>query len=300
MPPAGVVLLQAEDSVSNTVKPDLIALGADIDRALVYDPSNFQGKPLTLPDDIGLVEDAVAEVHAKLVVIDPAAAFFNCNANSDQSVRKALKPLAELAESEGIAVLLVRHPNKAGSKNPLYQASGSIAWIAAARSALRAVDDPNSDEPYRHLLVQVKTNLAAAPSMAYQTVMVDGHIQVEWLGTSNVTIKTLHQGDDGSKLRETMEILFLILRKGPDSAKDVRKRAKEEGVAGRTLDRAKAALGVKSERHQFSPYGWWHWQWRLPDEENEILAAIRQKYEALDAEAVTPSAPTEVAALTAR
>ena len=118
------------------MKPTLVAAGADLDRVAVYDPSKFKGSPLTLPDDLDLVKSAVKEVNAKLLVIDPAASFFTCNANSDQAVRKALVPLEELAKKKGLAVLIVRHLNKGNSGNPLYRASGSIQWIAAARSAL--------------------------------------------------------------------------------------------------------------------------------------------------------------------
>ena len=280
--PGGVVLLQAEDSLGGTVKPSLQAAGADLNRVFVYDPSKFTGDPLTLPDDMDLVKDAVKAVKAKLLVIDPTSAFFNCNFCSGQSVRKALRPLIELAESKNLAVLLVSHLNKTKKENPLYQGNGSIQWVATVRSGLRVINDPCSTEPHTHLLVQVKTNLPAAPSLSYRTVMVGDNIQVEWLGTSSFTARDLSDAsDDESKVYEAMEILFLILRNGGCSSADVHEKAKKEGVAKRTLERAKKMLQVKSGRVQSGHYYWW-WQWRLPDEDNEILTHLRNKYDALD------------------
>src|SRR5262245_55438417 len=125
--PAGVVLLQAEDSLGSTVLPNLQAAGADISRVVVYDRTRFRDEPLMLPDDIALLANAVADVQARLVVVDPVNAFLSANANSDQQVRKALKPLAAFAEQSGVAVLLVRHLTKSGPRNPLYRGAGSIA-----------------------------------------------------------------------------------------------------------------------------------------------------------------------------
>jgi hypothetical protein len=279
-PPAGVVLLQAEDDAAATVRPTLQAMDADLGKVFVCDPAALAGKPLTLPEDLKLVKDAVSAVKAKLVIIDPATAVFACNPNSDRSVRDALRPLSDLAAEQGLAAVIVRHLHKAGGKNLLYHGAGSIAWVAAARSGLLATSDPGSSDPYRHLLVQVKTNLTGAKTLAYRTVPVGiGQVGVEWLGEVALTARDLAGGADPehSKLREAMEVLYLILAKKERGASDVQKKARECGVAFRTLERAKAALGVVSERKQYSP-NFWEWVWRLPDEDTPMLAQVRAKY----------------------
>ena len=283
-PPAGVVLLQGEDTVDTMVKPALTAAGADLTRVFIYDPKKFADQPLRLPDDLDLVGEAADQIHAKLVVVDPTTVFFSCNANSDQSVRKALKPLADFAEDKGLAVLLVRHLNKANAHNPLYQAAGSIAWIAAARCAIRAMNDPTNSDPHRHLLVQIKTNLVSAPSLAYRTVVINGQVAVDWLGTSSFGSKDLNRAEyeEGTKLWEAAEVLFLCLRDGAEPARFVIRRGREEGVAKRTLERAKILLRVKSEREDYTVG--WRWMWRLPAEENPVLHYFTEKYAALDAE----------------
>jgi len=282
-PPAGVVLLQAEDDPGAVVRPTLAAAGADMNRVFVYDPSLFLGQPLKVPDDTNLIKKAVDEVHAKLVVIDPVTAFFTCSANSDQAVRKALKPLVELAADKKLAVLLVHHLSKGNNRNPLHQAAGSIAWVAASRSALMALPDPASSDPYRHLLVQTKTNNpSSASTLAYRTVKSDNVVTVEWMGLSGFDVRDILRGQklEGTKLFEAMEILFLVLQDGPQRAKDVIKKARDDGVAKRTLERAKIGLRVKSER-KMNPWGW-SWQWRLPEEDNPVLHLIKAKYEAID------------------
>ena len=52
-------------------------------------------------------------------------------------VRQVLSPIATMAENTGAAVVCVHHLNKAdGSVNALYRASGSLDFVAAARSVL--------------------------------------------------------------------------------------------------------------------------------------------------------------------
>ena len=266
IPIAGAVIIQGEDSVSKTVRKSLKSCGADIGRVFVYDPRLFKDEPFLLPDDLGLVEEAVDSVNAKLVLIDPAANFVNCNANSEQSVRKALKALGDFAARKKISILLVRHLNKGGGSNILYHASGSIAWTAAARVAFRAISDPTCNDPYRHLLMPIKSNVTAASTMAYRTVLsADGQITVEWLGPSSLTSRDMANSDNESKLFEAMEVLFLILRYGPVESQKVYKKSRESGIADRTLQRAKLVLRVKSERKIWYKRSW-NWMWRLPNE----------------------------------
>jgi AAA domain len=286
------VLLQGEDNVSSTVKPALVAADADLQRIFVYDPREFSMGPLMLPDELNRVKEAAEKVHAKLIVIDPVSAFLNCNSNSEQSVRRALRPLSELAESAKLAILLVLHLNKRCTKNALYQTIGSVAWNAAARAVLQAMPDPIASDPHRHVIVVAKGYHAAPPSHAYRTLMVNNQLTVDWLGISDVAANQLNYGEreKRSKLREAMEILFLILREGPRIARDVYKEASEHGVSKHTLERAKDVLDVGSERRALK-YGWC-WEWKLKDQKNAILHSIREKYAALDAPTIeSPSMP---------
>ena len=277
IPPAGVVLLQAEDNLAEIVVPRLRALGADMDRIRLLDRSLFADQPLILPDDLPLIETAAGDVQAKFVVIDPLTAFLGGNANSDMSVRKAFGPLAAFAERCDLAVEVVRHLRKSGARNPLYGGTGSISIIGAARAGMLVGPDPGSDENHRHVLAQSKGSLSDAASLCYRTVKHDdGTVTVEWLGPSKHTAADLaaSAADEHSALLEAQYVLYSILSKGQLPAKDVIRLAKLAAVSERTLKRAKRDLGVRSWK--FGSGSGSRWSWELPDDA-ELLRQFKDK-----------------------
>ena len=66
MTPGNVIYQTAEDGLSDTIKPRLVAAGAACDRVLVIDDSD---RALTLEDD--RLEQAIVQTHARLVVLGP-------------------------------------------------------------------------------------------------------------------------------------------------------------------------------------------------------------------------------------
>jgi len=106
--------------------------------------------------------------NASLVIIDPltAALSSETDAHRDTDVRRALAPLAALAEALGIAVLVVRHLRKSGG-SAIASGGGSIGIAGAARSVLGCYRDPDSEGG--RLLACVKSNLAALPRPSAST-----------------------------------------------------------------------------------------------------------------------------------
>jgi hypothetical protein len=256
-----------------------MAAGADLDRIVVYDPTRFGRSPLRLPADLELVRQAARTVNAGLVVIDPSSLFIDCEGNSERRVRAVLSQICDFAEDENVSVLLVRHLNKSGRKNALHQSSGSIGWIAAARIAFRVQTDPVSRDRYRRLIEVVKTNLTQPDPIAFRTVLLGDHIGVEWLGPAQKPLQELIEVDrhESTKLWQASEVLFLILRDGAKPTSDVNRKAREEGIAPRTLERARALLDVQCRRVQFSPH-YWHMVLSLPEEDGPVLTGLREKY----------------------
>ena len=264
-PPAGVVLLQAEDDLARTVRPALEAVDADVTRVIAHDRTALTSRPLVLPDDLPVVERAARETAAKLVVIDPLGSFLGERGLSTPRVRAALDQLAALAARAELAIILVRHLNKTPTPNILRQGAGNMAILGAARSVLRVVVDPGSADPHRRVLALVKSNLARPESLAFRTrLLVRGGFGVEWLGPSPYSIEDMAAlaGEHRTALQQAMEVLTALLAEGPLQARDVCRLAAAAGVAKRTLDRAKAQLGVKVTR-QGNGRGasWW---WSLP------------------------------------
>jgi hypothetical protein len=267
-PPADVILLQAEENPASTVVPALRAAGADLARVHLFDHVQAGCRLPIFPDDIGMVEAAVAEHRARLVILDPVASYTKGSPQNEQSVRRTLMPFVQLAEKYDIAVVMVRHLRKSGGRDPMHLGAGAIAFVAVARVALLAGSDPASEDPYRHVLTVSKSNLGSAPSVAYRTLRCpDGAITVEWLGEVETTAKEIAlatgSAAEASALHEAGYVLYSLLCCGPLPANEVAHRAAKAGVASRTLHRAKAALGVKSIKRGNGAGS--QWLWRLPD-----------------------------------
>jgi RecA-family ATPase len=194
LPPAGVVLLSAEDGLADTIRPRLDAAGADVSRIVALTAvSGEDGDRLpTLPQDLDRLEDTIQEHDAALVVVDVLMAYLSgdVNAHRDQDVRSVLARLAAMADRTRAAVIVLRHLNKATGGPAIYRGGGSIGISGAARSALVVGRDP--DDESRLVLAVVKSNLAAtAPSLAYRIVDRSGVAAIDWEGASDLTASQL-------------------------------------------------------------------------------------------------------------
>ncbi len=263
--PAGVVLMTAEDGLGDTIRPRLEAAGADLSRVLAveYVPeANGGDHPPELPNDLPALEDAVGEVGAALVIIDPLVAYLAgaTNANRDADVRRALAPLAALASRLGVAIVGVRHLNKTALGNPLYRGGGSIAFIGAARAGLLVSKDPDDDS--RRVLAMTKSNLAPmARALSFTIDGASGVPRVRWLGSSNHTAAGLlaaaaGDSDERSVMAEAVEFLRSALAGGPVPVNEIVRQARQLAVSERTLKRARAALHVHSRKLSGIGGGW--------------------------------------------
>ena len=258
---AGAVLISAEDGAADTIRPRFDAAGVDPARALLLgDEDHF-----AIPDDLPHLEDAVGEMGAALVVIDPIMAFFaaDVNSNRDQDARRALTPLKRMAERTGAAVVLVRHLNKTPGGNPLYRGGGSIGIVGAACSGMVVGRHPDDDEI--RVLAGQKNNLSLPPkSLAYAIETAEnGAARIAYKGVSEATAGQLlrmpEDEEEKSALSEAKDFLLDELRDGPVGAKQVKEDARGADIRERTLKRAKAALGVKSIKEADGS-----WSWTLP------------------------------------
>lgn len=114
--PAASLVLNGEDSIEDTLRARLEALHADLNRVFVLHPGDDPATVLLrLPDHLAVLDDALTRTHARLLVIDPIVAFLDprMHNGNDASIRRALTPLAQLAHRREVAVLMVRHLNKA-------------------------------------------------------------------------------------------------------------------------------------------------------------------------------------------
>lgn len=278
-PPANVLIASTEDSIAHTLVPRLMAAGADlrlISFVSVYRDGIQEG--LTLPDDVTRLEDAVAETGAALVVLDPVVGHLSgaIDSHKDHSVRRALGPLAMLADRTGAAVVGIGHLNKGASGDVLNRLGGSVGFGAAARSVLLFSDDPDDEESAERLLAHGKCNVGPhAPTLRFRvesrTVTFDGReiptSGLVWLGedTSSSIQEMLNRGaadpDRGTQDLAAAVILDALAERSRRWA-DLVELCKDEGASEHTARRARDQLKRSgSIEVKKSPVGWF---WNLP------------------------------------
>lgn len=180
----GVVVISGEDSAADTIRPRLEAAGADLS-VIAHLPL---GHPFTIPKDIGMLRRVVKHVKAKLVILDPLGCFLpdGIDENHNQSVRRALGPVAALADEMGAAVIALRHLTKVTGGPAKYRGLGSIGIGGAARAVLAVNPDLNYEDCY--VISRVKGNLGApVDPLKYRLLERGGAVAVEWLGDSATT-----------------------------------------------------------------------------------------------------------------
>jgi len=273
--PISVILLTAEDSASNTIKPRLQAAGADMHRVFVMEGIREEGgeviQLMSIPDDIPLLKTQVLETGARLVVIDPLDAFLadHVNSHQNQSIRRALTPLKMMAEETGVAVVAICHLNKnaGASENALYRVNGSIGNTAAARSVLLVAPDPEDDDS--RILAPVKANLSRpARSLAFHLEEKDADcaVSVKWDGFSELTKDDLLTKPRAKAKDEAKRFLASVLGEGSVPVIEIENEANQIGISLRTLRRASEEMGTV-KKHVDPPGG--HWEWSLPEAEEE-------------------------------
>jgi hypothetical protein len=276
-PPSVVLLACAEDDIADTIRPRLEATGADLDR-IVFMPLRRTDQgiaiPLTLPEDLPKLRAAVLGSGATLVIIDTISAHLSESiaTNNDASVRRATTPLADLAQQAACAIVGIRHFNKASDMRAIYRGGGSIAFSGAARSELAVAEHP--DQPGVMVLARLKNNLVAKGKvigMRYRLVSDDLYDVpvVQWDGPESIDVEVLLKGKDARKdapeRDEAEHFLLTVLADGPQPAEALRMEAADQlGIAKRTLDRAKAKLGVISTRGRDKAGKTTGWTWELP------------------------------------
>lgn len=278
MRPSAVVWMTAEDGLADTLRPRLDAAGANTQ--LVHhldavwkpvdpdDPGSERVKvPPTIPNDLDALEQLVMHTRAKLVIVDVLFSYLDgrYKASSDQDVRRALAPLAALAEETGACIILIAHIPKSqrSAGSAITATPGAMGIGGAARAGIVAAVDPDDETGHTKVFARAKGNLAAPwPSMAYalrcstcgeSACVGDDHgpARIEWLGESRHNGSDLlvarQTDDEKSALDEAKEWLQSVLTT-PRLKREAIKEARTEGISDRTLDRAAKELGVVSER----------------------------------------------------
>jgi len=258
--PAQVVLASAEDGLGDTIRPRLDAMGADVNRVLAIDG-------LFTLDDNGLtmLETTITRYKPALLIIDPLVAYLGSGVDMyrGNETRPIMAKLAALAERYFIAILAVRHLTKSGMAKSIYRGLGSIDFTASCRSILLAGCDPDNDQ--KRGLVHEKSNLAPkGNAVGYE--LRDGGFY--WVKDCDLTVSKILAAEgmeETSALGQAEDFLQEELGDGPVDASQVLRDARESGLSEKTVRRAKAKLGIKSQRQgEEGKKGGGKFAWELP------------------------------------
>jgi hypothetical protein len=277
--PAGVMILAAEDDPARTITPRLRAAGADLERVHIVDGLRTRNgiRPVRFPVDIPVIRESILENEVRLVVIDPIMGFLNAvvDAHKEQSIRDVLAGIKQLAEETEAAVVMIRHLNKKAGEAAIYRGGDSIAFTAAARSALVVGKVPN--RPGVFALAVAKCNLVPAPpAIAYSIECPESVPVIGWAEELNLSADDLLPATPprrGQKQEDAEDCLKEQLVNGSIDSTEVLDRGRGAGYSESTIRRAADSLGV--EKHKSSFGGPWRWSLpskmtNLPAEEGEV------------------------------
>jgi hypothetical protein len=269
--PRAVFYVAVEDSWKHTIVPRLMAAGADLTRVYRAEAETAPSETVTLslPADNRLLEEAVREYDVALVAVDPlmSAISDSLDTHVNRQVRRALDPLAALADRTGAVIAGIAHFNKSTGTDAssLITASGAFKDVARYIFAF-AVDDADGLQ----VITQTKNSLGRSglPSLAYRITEATvetptgdakvGRFVLDGKTDRNVRDILAAQGasdDQRDEKGRAEDFLRKALAGGPRLSKDVEEEAREaHDISLRTLKRARSQLGVKARKHGTE---WW-------------------------------------------
>ncbi len=286
-----VIVVSKEDDPQGMMRLRLRAAGADLKKVHIIGRDRSDKSDdfevidrLDTPAALAHLEQVIGEIgDVRMLFIDPASDFAgDLNIYREEHVRKLLSPLADLARTYDLSVIISLHLNKDIKRKPRQRMLGSVALANVARSVLMV---GHSSVAGRRLLMMEKCNLVRDRRAVAFAIEEDEEQQpiVEWeMEWEDVDVdavlseKAAHvtkQQQAGFKLRA-------FLADGPRSARDARELTRKLGYHFNTMKAAKKECGIISEKRED---GWW---WSLPIQEDNVIdfESTPKRRERLDAE----------------
>ena len=205
-----------------------------------------------------------------MVIIDPVNGYLeDVDSYNNSEVRRLLTPLSLLASRHKTSVIMVSHPPKTKGTPAVLKVSGSVAFIAAARSGFLIIRDPEEED--RRLMVPIKNNLGSDKnglSFRIKKILLESGIETSKLEWDPEPISEsadfyLNQEKSYKKPSKTDEAEYWLmerLEEGPQPAGDLIRIGEEFGYTPKILRDA-------GERFNMERYkdGLDHWMWKLPN-----------------------------------
>jgi hypothetical protein len=200
--------------------------------------------------DIALLESAVKQTKARLLVIDPIQSYLGGEIDLHRSneTRPILDGLGVLAQKHKLCILILRHFAKATTGHAIHRGLGSIDLTGAARTELHAGyhDDQRA-------MVHAKTNIGEIGKSIGYEINRDGLFR--WTGETAITANDLAESgmaeEDRDAVSEAAECLCEMLRGGTHKLQsEIFSDMKAMGISNAAVRRAKKKLGVRHQKKE--------------------------------------------------
>lgn len=270
-----VLIWSGEDRAETVLVPRLQAADAVLDRVHIVqgvhnEARDVQSNPPSwdevgepreekwsapiFPDDLPLIEEAIRQTGAVLVIFDPLTSITSGDLNKTADVRRTLDGIAEVTRRTGAVALGIMHTNK-GSGAISNTLSGNHAFRDTVRSLFFFASD---EETGQKIVTQDKNNYAAnmSASLAFDlrdtTIEThDGEVihvaQVVDLGESPISVQDIvnREGQSAAGHNDTtpaerwlVEYLHDPARGGSAPATQIVEAGDRKGFPERTVQRA--------------------------------------------------------------
>ena len=281
----GSVLLFAGEDCPEEYARRLKGNGADLTKIRILDGAELideSGKSVEVGitlKSLDVIEAAIIQTEketglpVRMLVIDPISNFWGrVREHNNAEVRSALHPLQQFFQKQKIAPILIQHLRKSGDSLAMLRITGSGGITGIARNVWAVYTHPEDiavkESEKRRCFVYVASNVPADPTgLLFKIAQPDGRVEI--VGTTTMTANDIEatqqagqRGRPPDKLAEAKEWLRAILVDGGRPSTEVYRAAKAAGIKGRTLEMAKAELGIESDRVGSGKGS--HSTWKLP------------------------------------
>lgn len=274
---AGEVLMMiAEDDAGDTVKPRLMAAGADLSRVRRLKAVEIiqaggqnakkQERMLALDTDLAMLEETLQKnPQIKLVTIDPITSYIGrADLNKEQELRRVLGPLRDLAERAGITFICLGHFNKRSDVIALHKLGGAVAMSGVPRAVWLFAKSPDTEDEY--LMLRGKCNLTKKrtglkyrieskelPALGEQPF-------IAWLGEADGdadTVLATERNPEQKRQAKAERFLAEYLAGGAAPSDEIIAEGKSRHISRNALFEAKKAMGIVAQQRDRQ------WFWRL-------------------------------------
>jgi archaellum biogenesis ATPase FlaH len=259
--PRAVLYVINEDSPSMTVKPRMVAAGADT--KMVYE-IRLKGKgSIDMMKDGPAIFAAAKRVNAAAIMLDPLSSNVGTAKKNDQdSMRTAFETIRGMADEARVAVIGLGHCKKGGARDLLEALMGSSEQGNVCRAAMGVKEDES--RPKTFIWSQEKMNLDEEPAHGFEYQIETKYYphpkgggrkdiktsRIVNLQTSHMNVSDMIKDEaSGGKMGEAREWLIEYLtERGGVLKKEVVLEGKKHGHAPRSLEDAARRVCIPNQR----------------------------------------------------